>query len=122
MSDEQNQKAILLGLKEVAQKVDSQHDHLLAIDKKIDLHIQKTEYELGAINALDEHQNTLLDEHIRGVRTLEKMLEAHERKDMDMWVKVTAPQTWWIQTVKLIGQASVIAGFVFLILRVVGKA
>lgn len=47
------------------------------LDKKVDLHIQKTEYELKRINDQDEIQNQLLDQHIEGVNMLRKIHEAH---------------------------------------------
>ena len=44
-------------------KIDETIDHVVELDKKIDLHIQKTEYELLSISKLDMQQNELLAEH-----------------------------------------------------------
>jgi len=51
------------------------------LDKKVDLHIQKTEYELKAINEQDEIQNRLLDQHIEGVNTLKMIHEEHVKEN-----------------------------------------
>jgi superfamily II helicase len=50
------------------------------LDKKLDLHIQKTQHELEKINTLDLHQNDLLDQHIRGVNTIKDMHVSHREE------------------------------------------
>lgn len=62
------------------------------LDKKVDLHIQKTEYELKAINHQDEVQNKLLEEHIEGVNTLKKIHEEHVKENNTRFSKLEAPR------------------------------
>ncbi len=54
-------------LKHIASNQEATTRCIAKLEKKIDLHIQRTEYELKAINALDEQQNKLIDQHIEGV-------------------------------------------------------
>ena len=49
------------------------------LDKKLDLNIQKTEYELSAIRKLDEQQNKLLEEHMRRTELAELRLDTLEQ-------------------------------------------
>lgn len=62
---------------EHAERTNEQMAHL---DKKLDLHIQKTEYELQKINSLDEEQNEQLALHIEGVKTLKALYENHREE------------------------------------------
>ena len=105
---------ILSLLKSIDAKSCKTHESLAGLDKKLDLHIQKTEFELKRINEQDEHQNRLLDEHIAGVNTLKELLEAHDRKDEVKFAKLEAPQKWWKMTsritVKLVVSVGAIAG------------
>lgn len=43
------------------------------LDKKMELHAQKADYEFSQLKRLDEEQNALIDEHIAGVTTLRQM-------------------------------------------------
>ena len=61
---------------------------MASLDKKLDLHIQKTEMELQRIKETDDMQNKLLDQHIEGVQTLKKMYEAHELADVERFDKL----------------------------------
>jgi hypothetical protein len=45
------------------------------LDKKVSLFIQKTDFELINIKRLDERQNELIDEHIRGVKRLDQLVD-----------------------------------------------
>ena len=56
------------------------HTQMSGIDKKLDLHIQKTEYELEAINRLDHEQNEQLRLHIEGVQTLKSLYDNHREE------------------------------------------
>ena len=71
------------------------------LDKKVDLHIQKTEYELARINTQDEIQNKLLDQHIEGVQTLKRMFENHEQQDFERFQKLEEPRKWIQGTLKI---------------------
>lgn len=96
--DEDEIKTLLIRL---ASKADETKDSIACLDKKLDLHIQKTEYELKRINELDDVQNRLLDQHIEGVNTLKKMYEAHEADDLERFQKLEAPRRWAQFTVKV---------------------
>lgn len=68
----------------LSKMIDEQRDHrsetatsFSSLDKRLELHIQKTEYELSRINDQDEVQNKLLDQHIEGVNTLKAMHMTH---------------------------------------------
>lgn len=62
------------------------------LDKKVDLHIQKTEYELRRINDQDEIQNQLLDKHIEGVNTLRLIHEEHVRENNIRFSSIEQPK------------------------------
>lgn len=83
-------------LKELLEKLAEQgqktHNSIHALDKKLDLHIQKTEYELQKINELDNIQNKLLDQHIEGVNTLKKWCEVHEKANEFRFNKLEEPK------------------------------
>ena len=46
--------------------------YVVALDKKVDLHIQRTEIQLEAIHKLDIQQNAILDEHHKRSDRLEE--------------------------------------------------
>ncbi len=50
------------------------------LDKKLDLNIQKVEYELKSINQLDETQNKLLDEHMKRSDSLENLYQTVKKE------------------------------------------
>ena len=72
--DKQFKDDVLSGLRDVSAAVG-------ALDKKLDLHVQKMDYELSGIRVMDEQQNKLIDQHIEGVKTLRSIFEAHEKVD-----------------------------------------
>lgn len=63
-------------LNKILEKSDETSERIVQLEKKMDLHVQKTEYEIKGIKELDAQQNESLREHIEGVRTLKKMHEA----------------------------------------------
>ena len=86
MADEKDQKLereyrqlVVDELRKIAEHQDAHTRCISKLDKKIDLHIQKTEYELKAINALDEQQNKLIDQHIEGVKGVVTLIETHNK-------------------------------------------
>lgn len=91
------------------------------MDRKMDLHIQRTEYEFEKIKELDETQNRILDEHVAGVNTLKAMLEvykseANQRLDsLEQPRKTLATLKTWI-----ISAAAVVAA-IMTILQLLGK-
>lgn len=100
------------------------------LDKKLDLHIQKTEYELKSINELDQKQNESLAQHIEGVRSVKKLIQQHEEKDdkmftefMNRFEKIEAPSNfkiWWDFSLKGVGVTASIAGLAWLLMRIFG--
>lgn len=52
---------------------------VVSLDKKVDLHIQKTELQLAQIHKLDEQQNSILEEHHKRSDGLAKDNELRER-------------------------------------------
>lgn len=65
---------------------------ITGLDKKVDLHIQKTEYELEAIHKQDEVQNQLLDQHIEGVKTLKRWCDDHVQENEKRFSKLEEPR------------------------------
>lgn len=59
-------------LNKITAQCDETQDSIVKIDKKLDLHIQKTELEFKHIRELDENQNKLLEEHAIRSDRLEK--------------------------------------------------
>jgi hypothetical protein len=103
-----------------------------AMDKKMDLHIQETKYELKAIRDLDMIQNAILEEHHKrsdGLardnqlreQALRNEIEAQERRIKSL----EAPRVWWALTKKwLIGLGAVggaLAAVYELIQHLLGK-
>lgn len=62
------------------------------LDKKVDLHIQKTEYELKGIREMDDIQNKLLDQHIEGVNTLKLIHDEHVKENNIRFSKLEEPR------------------------------
>jgi predicted metalloenzyme YecM len=111
-------------------KLDRTHEVVTSLDKKLDLHVQRTEQEFEAIRVLDTHQNELLAEHAKRSDRLEadnKLREAALRKEMsenvqtlDKRVSVLETPWKWILTTKkgiiwLAAVATAVAGIVELI-------
>ena len=97
-----------------------------ALDKKLDMHVQKMDYELSGIRSMDEQQNKLIDQHIEGVKTLRSIFEAHEKIDEKHFQDISgalsarltileAPRKWIWQGFKYISMfgagAASLAGF-----------
>lgn len=72
------------------------------LDKKVDLHIQKTEHELRSINELDKVQNKLLDQHIEGVNTLKKIYDAHESSNNARFSELEKPRQFLTTATKMV--------------------
>lgn len=79
-------------LEKIAQQSDSTQKAIADLDKKVDLHIQRTNFELNRINHLDEVQNDLLDKHIAGVNTLREMFEAQKATCYAKFEHIEAPR------------------------------
>lgn len=96
----------------MAEQQDARSENFKSIsdlDKKLDLHIQKTEFELQKITNQDEIQNQLLDQHIAGVNTLKQIHLAHVEHNNLQFEKVDReiealkePAKWIRNTTKLV--------------------
>ena len=104
-------------LDRIADQLEETQKTVVALDKKLDLHIQKTEYELKEINKLDQIQNEQLALHIQGVDTLKKLYESHEKADVERFASLEAPSKWLKFTAKLVMGLGAIAGSVMAIAK-----
>ena len=102
MKDGKNSDIYLEMLNKIAEKAEETQNCVNQLDKKVDLHIQKTQYELEKINKLDEEQNRILDKHIEGVNTLKKMYSTHEEENNTRFEALEAPRKWLSTTMKII--------------------
>jgi len=100
MSRNEDDEIIKL-LRRISDSSDVMQENIVSLDKKVDLHIQRTEYELKRINELDEHQNRLLDQHIEGVNTLKKWCDQHEQANRERFEMLEEPAKWIKTTVKI---------------------
>lgn len=75
---------------------------ILQLDKKLDLHIQKTSYELKLINDQDEIQNKLLDAHIAGVNTLKMIHEEHVKENETRFKSLEEPRKFLKTATKVV--------------------
>lgn len=101
-----NEEHIIETLKQVLEKTEETRGCVTKLDKKVDLHIQKTELELEHIRELDEKQNNLLDEHAKRSDQLEKdnaLRERSIRNDFEnRFRKIEKPREWLRTTAKMI--------------------
>ena len=120
----------------ILDKLDRTHEVVTSLDKKVDLHVQRTEQEFKAIAVLDAQQNELLAEHAqRSDRLAEdnRLREVSIRqdflgttKDLDKRVSVLETPWKWILTTKkglmwLAAIATSVAGIIELIRMISGK-
>jgi ParB-like chromosome segregation protein Spo0J len=116
-------------------KLDKTHEVVICLDKKLDLHVLRTEQEFEAIRALDAHQNELLAEHSKRSDRLEadnKLREAALRKEVSEKVQaiderisvLETPWKWVLTTKKgiiwLAALATAVAGIIEFIRRLGG--
>lgn len=93
---------------------------MVQLDKKLDLHIQKTEYELAAIEKMDVQQNKLLDEHIEGVNTLKKWADDHSKQNEQRFLELAKPQIGWAFIVRTLTVVASLSGGLYYALKVLG--
>jgi hypothetical protein len=100
---------ILMLLRGLVEDQRSTNKAVVELDKKLELHVQQTSYELKRINDQDEIQNHLLDKHIEGVNTLKAMHLAHVEENKKQFDKVDdeieglrKPAEWIRTTTKII--------------------
>lgn len=117
-------------------KLDRTHEVVTVLDKKLDLHVQRTEQEFEAIKTLDEHQNQLLAEHAKRSDRLEMDNQLREQalrlemqnsiKPLDVRISTLETPWKWILTTKkglvwLAAVAASIAGIIELIRMLSGN-
>ena len=79
-------------LNRISEQSSNTQKAIFELDKKLDLHIQKTQLELEGIHSLDRQQNKLLDEHIAGVLTLRNMFETQKATCHAKFERIEAPK------------------------------
>lgn len=114
-------KETLLLLRSISDKADQTREMVSSIDKKLELHIQKTEYELKNIHELDGRQNELLDEHIKGVNTLKEWCDDHERANQERFQRLEQPRKWLEMTKQIVLWIGSVAGALAAIIHFFGK-
>lgn len=104
----------LLGL--VIDRLKENSETLAAMDKKLDLHIQETRYEMKAIRDLDVLQNAILEEHHKRSDRLaednalrEAALRAEMKKQEARIEKLEVPGKWLNTTKSWLLKAGAIA-------------
>jgi DNA polymerase III gamma/tau subunit len=92
-------------IKQVLERTEETKECVQRLDKKVDLHIQKTEIELSQIAELDARQNMILEEHAKRSDRLERdniLREEGLRKEFDQrFEKIEKPREWIITTGKV---------------------
>lgn len=111
-------------LEKILDQAEDTRDCISKLDKKIDLHIQKTELEFQQIRKLDEHQNKILEEHSNRSLQLERdnnLREESLRKDMetaddelgDRLEKLEKPREWLKTTFRIFFWIASAAGAIY---------
>ena len=126
--NDQNYNHILDTMREVLERTEETKDCVQKLDKKVDLHIQKTEMEFEQIRELDDKQNNLLEEHAKRSDRLEKDNALREEKlrleykeedkkihsDLDTRLqKIEKPRDWLKMTAKVIFWTASAAGAMY---------
>jgi hypothetical protein len=104
-----NNTEMLEFIKQILEKTEETRECVQQLDKKVDLHIQKTELELAQIAKLDSQQNALLDDHAKRSDRLERDNQLREetlRREFNVrfeaiekpreWLKTTSKVFFWI--------------------------
>lgn len=117
MPNSENDDFLATTLATVLKKQDQAMDLMQTIDKKVDLHIQKTELKFEQIHNLDEQQNLLLDKHIEGVNTLKKWCDSHERANDRRFEVLERPRKWLKMTKEILMWMSAVAGALLVIAK-----
>ena len=115
--DNKSQKDYTNLLIKISDQVTDQGKILTKLDKKVDLNIQKVEYELSNIHETDQVQNKLIEEHISGVQTLQGIYVEHKKENDVRFEALEAPRKWLKTTKKILLVLGSIAAAVFGILK-----
>lgn len=122
--EKQYKELVIDELRKIADRQEATSKCISKLDKKLDLHIQKTEYELKAINSLDEQQNKLIDQHIEGVKGVIKLVETHNKAYEKRFQALETPakaKKWLMSQWLTIGSICAAAGSVIaLITKIIG--
>lgn len=101
MTDESNKDRYLEALGKIQDTLCDTQRCVMGLDKKVDLHIQKTEFELQSIKDLDAQQNEILAQHHKRSDELAKdnyLREVALRKDLSglggRVSKLEEPRKW----------------------------
>lgn len=109
-------------LEKISDQTKETQDCVNKLDKKLDLSIQKVEFEIKEINKLDQRQNESLERHIAGVKGNTELIQQHrkewdrrlqELEDSKIWKKMT-----WKKIVALSGGITLFATMI----AAIGKA
>ena len=115
-------------LNKILKQTEKTQECIVGLDKKLDLHVQKTDIELKHISELDREQNRILEEHHNRSIQLEKdniLREQGLRQEFDQKIEsgkeeiesrlvaIESPGKWLSTTLKLIFKVGLGAGTVF---------
>lgn len=96
-SETEKFRIVLDELRKISAKQDTMDSRSVELDKKLDLHVQKTDFQFRRLSELDEQQNRLIDQHIEGVRTLKKIVEQN-KESAEARIKELEKPTAFLQT------------------------
>jgi hypothetical protein len=85
--DDKNSKFYVNILTKISDQQQEMTSCVKDLDKKLELHIQKTEFELKAINELDTQQNAILSEHVRRSNAIEESCKLR-KEELEQRVEV----------------------------------
>lgn len=121
MSDESKKHELHTQLlTRIVDQVQETQECVNKLDKKLDLNIQKVEFEIREINKLDEQQNASLAEHIEGVKTLKQMhseMQTHFDERLGKLEKPSGVSRWVKDTRKGILWLGAIGGSIYGIIK-----
>lgn len=89
-------------LQAAVSKIDKLSTSFNEMDKKLDLHIQKTDHRFQNIEALDEQQNAILEKHHQRSDQLKKDNELRERALIARIDALEQPKKWLHTTKQLL--------------------
>lgn len=98
-------------------KIDVLSNNFNNMDKKLDLHIQKTDYRFEKIEALDKQQNDILEKHHQRSDQLKKDNELRESALNIRIEALEAPRKWIDNTKSLLIWLASVAGAVGVLMK-----
>jgi len=79
------------------------------LDKKLDLHIQATNFELTSIKEEDQIQNKLLKEHMSGVNTLKDIRDTDKKEINRRLTRMEDDKKFWKKLKSILMAVSAVA-------------